>query len=324
MPERSGTCPNTNYEKQKTQNQKRQIRTQKLCIPCRPRGNQVMTCISPVTIKKGGVLSTYPCQKCNFCLQNRRADWTFRLNEQMKVCNTSHFLTLTYDEQNQPTILDHNTGELQGTLNKRDLQLFIKKLRKENDNEPNQQAQPWPTIKYYAVGEYGGETFRPHYHLIIFNIKPNTLTKLPQLWSKGFITVGTCEPASIHYTTKYVLNKTEGWEPLQKPFALISKGIGRDYLDTNGHEHKEALKTFVVRGGTKLRLPRYFSDRIFSLKDKRTIKELSVKQNDLLHNEATKHLKQFHPVPETYLEYCIRLKHENLLKSIKNPKNTEL
>ena len=24
-------------------------------------------------------------------------------------------------------------------------------------------------LKYYAVGEYGGQTKRPHYHIVIFN-----------------------------------------------------------------------------------------------------------------------------------------------------------
>lgn len=279
-----------------------------------------MPCISPITLRQGKSLNSFPCGKCNFCLQDRRADWTFRLSQELKSSVSAYFLTLTYSEESQYPV--NKDGQPQ--LDKTDLQKFIKRLRKANDSEPNpinpfelERTTSWPKIKYYAVGEYGTHTFRPHYHLIIFNVKPSVLSKIQSLWPQGFTAVGNAEPASIHYTTKYVLNKKDGWEGINKPFALISQGIGKRYLHTNGHEHKKALKAYVVNDQSKQRLPRYYSDKIFSRRDKEELRKQSINQNDLLHQKNVERVKDFHPQPETYLEYCQRQAHEKIEERLK-------
>lgn len=295
-------------------------------------------CISPITLRKGNALQTFPCGKCNFCLQSRRSDWSFRLNIEEKQSKTSHFITLTYDEKHQPfrDTQDKETGEWYTvpTLHKPDLQTFIKRLRHANESAGEfitQSAQYglytagdfqlWPPIKYYAVGEYGGTTFRPHYHLIIFNIKPPVLERIPQLWGKGHTVIGTCEPASIHYTTKYVLNKKHGWGPLLPPFACISQGVGKTYLHTNGHEHKETLRNFVVADGKKQRLPRYYSEKIFSIKDRDTIRKTVEAQNDLLYRHTIEELSQVHHEPENYYDYCQRKAHELIKDKVEKKSN---
>jgi len=52
------------------------------------------------------------------------------------------------------------------TLKKTDIQKFFKRLRKCHGKKHK-------SIKYYAVGEYGGQTLRPHYHIVIFNADIN-------------------------------------------------------------------------------------------------------------------------------------------------------
>ena len=47
------------------------------------------------------------------------------------------------------------------SLRKRDFQLFMKRLRKKYSDD---------RIRFYACGEYGSETFRPHYHAILFGL----------------------------------------------------------------------------------------------------------------------------------------------------------
>ena len=60
-------------------------------------------------------------------------------------------------------------------------------------------------IKYYACGEYGSKTERPHYHAIVFNL-PRPFDKyILKAWKYGHIHVGTVTEQSIFYTTKYAL-----------------------------------------------------------------------------------------------------------------------
>lgn len=184
-----------------------------------------------------------------------------------------------------------------GTLNKKHLQDFFKLLRYYNEQDTNTFGlKEWPTIKYYAVGEYGENTQRPHYHAIVFNIKPYTLAKIPAIWKQGHCALGNCEPASIHYVTKYVIQKTERAKfetyGLAAPFTLISKRVGANYLHTNGFQHKEALQNFVYGAGGKQRLPRYYKDKIFSIAEKKSISDLAKLDNDLLHRKIIEQLEQ--------------------------------
>lgn len=64
-----------------------------------------------------------------------------------------------------------------------------------------------PNLRYYTVGEYGTQTHRPHYHSIMFNMQPQLLRELPEIWGQGITHHGTVTQASIHYVTKYVIEK---------------------------------------------------------------------------------------------------------------------
>jgi len=106
------------------------------------------------------------------------------------------------------------------SLCKRDFQLFIKRLRKSTNGSDRTQ------IKYYAVGEYGGHTKRPHFHAIMFN---TDITLLQNAWQKGQLHYGSVSEASVGYTLKYMFKK--GQIPAHKnddrvpEFALMSKDL---------------------------------------------------------------------------------------------------
>ena len=132
------------------------------------------------------------------------------------------FVTLTYDDEHIP----HNW-----TLNKRDFQLFMKRLRKTYSHK---------TIRYFHVGEYGdrcphttyGEeplcggcnVGRPHYHAILFNhdfrdrelfgerngVPHYTSAELTEIWGNGFTQVGDVTPESAGYVARYALKKVTG------------------------------------------------------------------------------------------------------------------
>lgn len=154
-----------------------------------------------------------PCGKCPNCVKRRVSWWSFRLMEEDKHALSSHFVTLTYD-----TSTVHITRKGYMSIVKRDVQLFFKRLRKLNPLK----------IKYYAVGEYGGKTFRPHYHAILFNCEISTIQKA---WNQGQVHYGTVTGASVGYCLKYMSKK--GRIPMHKnddrnpEFGLMSKGWGQ-------------------------------------------------------------------------------------------------
>lgn len=201
-----------------------------------------------------------PCNKCIDCLQQRASNWAFRLVQEEQIHAVSAFVTLTYSDENIPI----SPGQKQ-TLLKKDLQLFFKRLRKQTDVK---------SIKYYACGEYGGVTQRPHYHMIIFDALEIDII---QNWSHGLIDYATVTPASIRYVTNYVCKPRlePSLEDDREPeFSLMSKGLGKNYLTPQMVSyHKTTLKNYVtLQGGQKSALPRYLKDKIFDEDEKLLIK----------------------------------------------------
>lgn len=107
------------------------------------------------------------------------------------------------------------------TLCKRDLQLFFKRLRKRTHEK----------IKYYAVGEYGTDNWRPHYHAIIFNAREDIILAA---WNDGGRTIGkvhfgSVTGASVGYTLKYMMKPCRipmhARDDRVKEFAIMSKDL---------------------------------------------------------------------------------------------------
>jgi len=71
-----------------------------------------MACQSPLSIKykqpipdgKGGWIYYFPgdCGKCLPCLKKRKAQWSYRLENEMRHSITAYFVTLTYNDDNLP------------------------------------------------------------------------------------------------------------------------------------------------------------------------------------------------------------------------------
>ena len=62
-----------------------------------------------------------------------------------------------------------------------------------------------PVIKYYAVGEYGGQFKRPHYHLIMFNVQIDAILNA---WQLGTVHIGYVSGSSVGYTLKYIRKRS--------------------------------------------------------------------------------------------------------------------
>lgn len=170
--------------------------------------------MTPMAVKQKHTQETasVPCGKCPDCVKRRTSQWSFRLMQEEKVSSSAHFITLTYDTSHAPIT---QAGYM--SLQKRDLQLFFKRLRKVHANR----------IRYYAVGEYGGKTCRPHYHLILFNAD---IAKIQPCWNLGSVHYGQVSGASVGYTLKYMAKR--GRIPMHKnddripEFGLMSKRSG--------------------------------------------------------------------------------------------------
>lgn len=220
-----------------------------------------MRCVSPINLKVKAGRVNVPCGRCHACLSNKRNEWTFRLLQELKSSSSCYFLTFTYSNENLTFIDDFPQ------LVKRDVQLFLKRLRQEQKKVSDD------SIRYYIVGEYGTRTKRPHYHAIMFNLFPALLDKITEIWALGSVHQGIGQIASIHYTTKYVIQKPKEKEDdrvIQKPFALISNkpGIGAGYMRTHGQWHKDNEDPTTKVNGVIGRLPRYYREKLFSKSQK--------------------------------------------------------
>lgn len=251
-------------------------------------------CATPFIVKKDGKEIPVPCGKCPICKKRRVSGWSFRLMQQDKISISSMFITLTYDNKNVPI-----TPKGFMSLYKQDLQLFFKRLRWAHSRSSGS------GIKYYACGEYGGQTLRPHYHVILFNSR---IELIQDAWRLGHIHYGTLTPASVGYTLKYMCKV--GKIPMHKnddrlkEFALMSKGLGANYLsDAIVQYHKADLVNrmhLTIEDGKKVSMPRYYKDKLYDSIERELIAEANlVRQNEKDSKYYSDMFKQF---PGTWLQ----------------------
>lgn len=211
-----------------------------------------MECIKTKYLSKQDIY--VPCGRCAFCLATRRSDWASRIYFERQLHLDAYFVTLTYADE----FLTYRSGVAQ--LVKRDLQLWFKKVRKAGHK-----------FRYYAVGEYGSHTMRPHYHIIVFGYVPEDV--LRDSWAKGIVHIGHVNDQSVLYALKYVINsRFKGYRNGRvAPWATMSRkpGLGANYLDKEVIDwHKSGRKNYLFIDGQRRHLPRYYKEKIFSKIDR--------------------------------------------------------
>jgi hypothetical protein len=161
----------------------------------------------------------FPCGQCLPCRINRRRVWTHRLMLESYAHGDAVFVTLTYAPEHLPE---------GGSLDKRHVQLFLKRLRK--SLSPRR-------LRYYAAGEYGENTKRPHYHFILFGAALDFDGEaIARAWPFGLAHVGTFTEHSASYVAGYVtkkhVKKSDVFARVPE-FSLMSRkpGIGYFALD---------------------------------------------------------------------------------------------
>lgn len=275
-----------------------------------------------------------PCGKCYACLANNRAQWIFRLLCEFYANKLALFVTLTYDEKHLPystqvgedTIFFSIDGRYPGkdvngyvpSVCKRDVQLFIKRLRKSIEPEK---------CRYFVTAEYGTKTKRPHYHMLLFlqtYEREKYYNAVENAWPFGHVDFGDCEPASIAYCTKYCLKDTQTPIGASKPFRLMSSkpslgDIGyQQYIEhaSDINFHRTSFKNY--RAAT----PRLWRDKFMNAKDEEEKNILQAERMQRLGEVEYKKYelwKKLHP-HSTFTDYVEYLRHAKELKEeiIKN------
>ncbi|AXH77038.1 MAG: replication initiator protein [Microviridae sp.] len=226
-----------------------------------------MPCFSPISVPKRGFVDlrvTVACGQCIGCRVDRTEDWTTRIMHEVTLHDLCQFITLTYSDDELPA---------NGSLVKKDFQDFMKRLRHHHKEK----------VRYFAVGEYGDQLERPHYHAVLFGIdftdkRPHSKNEhgdqlftsdlLDSIWGKGHAFFGKVTVQSARYVAKYCIKKVNGpmasehYGSRSPEFAIMSlkPGIGSGWFEK--FQSDVYPSDFVVLNGKKRSPPRFYDERL--------------------------------------------------------------
>lgn len=179
--------------------------------------------------------------------------WALRCRLELQQHSQAAWATLTYDEQNRPP-----------TLDKRHLQLFLKRLRKGKRSNG--------TLRFFASGEYGEKTERPHYHAILYGISEREQNFIEDKWGFGHVRTVAATTANINYTAGYTAKKigyaqkmipeqvdlrtgeVYKWQP---PFIQMSRRPG---IGANAKQWPQSWRQYAIQDGYRIPVPRYLHE----------------------------------------------------------------
>lgn len=243
---------------------------------------------------------TIPCGHCIGCRLKYSRVWADRCMTEASYYENNVFLTLTYNDKYLPEPLP---GSDIHPLVKRDVQLFIKRLRK---------ALPEQKIRFFLCGEYGPTNLRPHYHLLLFNCKLDDLKLLfkndsnfryftsdiinkcwytesaandVKAWYAGSRNMADFPSAGFHiitsvnwqtcaYVARYIVKKQFGdgasiYEDYNFPpeFTLMSRkpGIGRQFYEDNKLRLYDDTVYISTEEGSRIIRPNKYFDSLFDI-----------------------------------------------------------
>lgn len=232
------------------------------------------------------------CGQCRGCRADKASSWATRCTHEAQVSSSSCFITLTYSDEHLPA---NNSVSL------REWQLFMKRLRKRFGSR----------IRYFACGEYGEQTFRAHYHALLFNFDFPDKTfwmdrdghrvfkskALEELWTFGLSEIGAVTASSAGYCAQYAHKKITGAladEHYLRPhpltgdlhrvapeFGAMSRrpGLGEEWFD---RFHGDIFPAdHLIVDGSPRKVPEYYVKRLELLKGETEVERLKRKRRRL-------------------------------------------
>lgn len=167
-----------------------------------------------------------PCGQCMPCRINRQRLWVGKILLEAKYeQNPSSFVTLTYSDDRIPPGHTLRPDHLSG---------YINRIRHRSGIG---------SVRYFACGEYGDKTERPHYHLLLFGVPPESFEQpIRDCWGDaGFVHVGQLEEGSARYVTGYCLKKmgsgSDNDERLAGRYPEFTRASKRPPLGAAGYRH---------------------------------------------------------------------------------------
>ena len=249
-----------------------------------------------------------PCGKCEECLKARARGWAFRILKEASNYENNFFITFTYDDEHLPGRVSKN-GLVNPTLLKDEISNFNKKLKTYLHRKKLNSG-----FRFYGVGEYGSTTFRPHYHVIYFNLDIPDLEFynysngqllfnskfLDSIWNKGHVVIGAVDVGSACYVARYVDKKQNRSkdekrlldEFLCPEFSVMSRrpGIGADYMEKLVNDVKNGIYSLFTNGNS-FSIPIYYSKKLKEvLKDTPYLHDYENRNELLIKNKFAKDL----------------------------------
>lgn len=247
-----------------------------------------------------------PCGKCESCRLTYSKEWMQRCMLEQRAWKYNEMLTLTYDEEHVPKTqgTDLTTGVVDevNTLRKKDVQDFMKRLRKYWSTHYNED-----NIRFFMCGEYGEKYGRPHYHMLMFNfnVRDKKFYKKSQkgfdmfhsqiiedIWGKGHIELNAISPESCAYVARYVLKKQKG-KNSKEYYEIQGKvpeytncsrmpGIGYYYYQDNKEKIYEYDKINLVNNkGLQTLKPAKYYDRLYDAENTLSMESIKEKRKEL-------------------------------------------
>lgn len=285
-----------------------------------------------------------PCGQCQGCFEAKTREKACRAMLQCEESEHNWHITLTYDEYHLPCddeLVNKHTGEVKfadnpnGVLRYRDFQLFKKNLL-----IYWQRKFKHTGIKFMMCGEYGGQTLRPHYHVIFFNLpippeelKVHNMTKngpiytcdrIQKIWNKGFISITEVNWDICAYVARYVLKKRYGHlsqdeyfdADMVPEFAHYSTkpAIGRKWFDENYQKAYENDEIILKGHATKIQSmkpPKYY-DKLMKEMHPEFYEALAVRRKQSVENKNKLLLNNTTLTEKEYLKVLERQKKDKM------------
>lgn len=181
-------------------------------------------------VNSSKVFRSVPCGHCGEC--NTKLQNSFEARVYYEYLDTVQkggyvfFQTFTYNEECCPW--SHGIR----VFSRRDIRLFTKNL----NNEWTKRFGSRDGLKYFITCEYGGTTYRPHYHALFFITQPISVEEFAKItedrWSRydlkgnalsiGFCDTNNPDPKKRHAPSQRVVNA-------QGALSYVSKYVCKDF-----------------------------------------------------------------------------------------------